>query len=540
MFRCIKVPTIVLLLSAAAWATTYYASQSGGSVSCGADGTQSTTAVGSLTGTQWAAGNTIKLCGTISASAGGTALSAQGGGSSGNPVTVLWESNGIVQAPYGSPSNGLINNGGYSYITWNGQGVGLVQNTLNGTTGASCPGGTCAESGTDSRLFYLTGGTNNIIENLTIANCYVRTSTADTFPDQTGLNGIYGASGTNYLTVAGNVMHDCGWMVSLAGASNNFIMYNNQSYNSDHGFAYGPSTDNNDNFYFHDNWFHDFANWDDTSGGNAYHHDAIHMWGSSCASGNCIVSGIYIWNNLFNGDQGIHMTSEIYFEEANNFTVVGYNNVFLQKTDTTNFPANGLSSTAGGLGVTWYNNTYIGGYPNNSTNQSCIWLSGSDVLALQNNIASSCYTLQDPNSGTTFGSGSLNHNLYANGTFEYGGTSGLSFATWQSDTGQDASPSAYFSAASSLALNGDGSLQSSSPAIGVGVNLCNTLSCTGQLAALAYDTSAGNTRTPVARPTGSTAWDIGAYQYQAAVTVPAPALGMFAWDWIWQDFVTVQ
>ena len=53
---------ILLLLCTPAFGATVFVSQSGGSVSCGADGTQSTTAQASVT---WTAGNTYKICGTI-------------------------------------------------------------------------------------------------------------------------------------------------------------------------------------------------------------------------------------------------------------------------------------------------------------------------------------------------------------------------------------------------------------------------------------------------------------------------------------------
>jgi len=46
--------------------------------------------------------------------------------------------------------------------------------------------------------------------------------------------------------------------------------------------------------------------------------------------------------------------------------------------------------------------------------------------------------------------------------------------------------------------------------IGKGLNLTST--ATGNLVPLASDTSKGNTRTPVVRPT-SGAWDAGAYQF---------------------------
>jgi hypothetical protein len=79
---------------------------------------------------------------------------------------------------------------------------------------------------------------------------------------------------------------------------------------------------------------------------------------------------------------------------------------------------------------------------------------------------------------------------------------------------------------SSPLLNADGSPQANSPVLAHGLNFMNIAS--GNLAALASDTSKGSLRTPSARPT-SGAWDIGAYSSgSASTTLPSPPAGLTA------------
>src|SRR5208283_2090657 len=101
--------------------------------------------------------------------------------------------------------------------------------------------------------------------------------------------------------------------------------------------------------------------------------------------------------------------------------------------------------------------------------------------------------------GGNVASGGLHNNIYAagagncsssgNNCFDYGSSSwfGL-FSSWQSKTGQDASPSAYVTSAG---LNSSGVPQPGSAVMNVGANL--TALCTGNMKALCTDKS-GATR----------------------------------------------
>ena len=55
---------------------------------------------GTPSGTQIGPATTVHICGTWTGAANGTLLVAQGSGSSGSPVTVLFESGAVLTAPY--------------------------------------------------------------------------------------------------------------------------------------------------------------------------------------------------------------------------------------------------------------------------------------------------------------------------------------------------------------------------------------------------------------------------------------------------------
>src|ERR1700728_1013955 len=100
-----------MLLAAQSFAVTVFASQGGGSVSCGTDGTQTTTAVASLT---WTAGNTYKLCGVITSS-----VTVGASGTLGNVITVYFESGSKISQAF-CPSSGCLNVASKNFITIDG------------------------------------------------------------------------------------------------------------------------------------------------------------------------------------------------------------------------------------------------------------------------------------------------------------------------------------------------------------------------------------------------------------------------------------
>src|SRR5215831_18269782 len=84
--------------------------------------------------TQIGPGTTVHVCGLINVAANTTALAFQGSGSSGNPVTLLFEPGAIVQAPYFPASVGGVN---------------------------ACGGGVCGQG---KSFIVIDGGTNGIVQ----------------------------------------------------------------------------------------------------------------------------------------------------------------------------------------------------------------------------------------------------------------------------------------------------------------------------------------------------------------------------------------
>src|ERR1019366_4356515 len=79
-------------------------------------------------------GTTVLLCGTFTGSAGSTLLTFQGSGTSGSPITLKFDTNALLTAPYWAGGSGAINVNSRSYVTIDGGTNGTIQNTANGTS----------------------------------------------------------------------------------------------------------------------------------------------------------------------------------------------------------------------------------------------------------------------------------------------------------------------------------------------------------------------------------------------------------------------
>jgi len=520
----------ILLLCGSAFGTTVYISQGGGSVSCGADGTQSTTAA-------WpslAAGNTYKICGNVT-----TQLMQSIPGTSGSPVSILFESNGGVSLAV-CPSNGCWDLNGSSYLTIDGgtacgpgtacasaiSGSTVVSGTASFTNTAN---GTGLADQLPSQAIYCTSCSHVEIRNLLFQNLYVDTSTSDEFNSHTSVNDVVMGGSNN--SVHDTASHDIGWALidSFQSGDTNVQFYNNFITRIDHGIVFsGPSSQiSAGSFYFYNNDIFYFSNWDDA--GDLHHHDAFHCFSGSSTGQN--FTAMYLYNNTFgngqSGASGANINSFVYIEGSTGppcgsttAPIYAFNNLFL----IDHYSTAGHFFVGSGK-VTQYNNTLISTDSNSSG--TCTTTTGGyggiGAATSQNNAIGGCFILASYTPGSWV-SGSPNYNVYGytsgNTGSDFYCSGQTSFAGWKSCAGGagDANSSAQASINVSTTT---GAPNVGSPVIGAGTNLysvCNGGAVPG-IGALCSD-AAGN-----ARPSTG-AWTAGAYN--ASGGPPLPPTGLTA------------
>jgi hypothetical protein len=456
-------------------------------------------------------GTTVHLCGTFTGAAGATFFTFQAGGTSGKVITLKFETGAILQAPYLS-SGGAINLGSHGFIVIDGGTNGLIQNTLNGTTGGRCPGGTCNQE--QETLAITTTGGNVEIKNLTIGPLYSRVS-----GDPAPAGNIYtqiqciSFSGSNVL-IHNNTLHDAGWCLQQNYRNDdNVQIYDNNIYGHDHGYAAAGADFTMQNVYFHDNHLHDFNNWDGSGG----HHDGVHAFNGS---GGRIVN-FYSYNNEFDGQQGDTMTAWIFMEgngsgtpwngnnSSSNF--YSWNDVFIGSEHDTN----GMMGILGGQ-VHIYNDTIFGG----GTGSGSVCLAdfqstGGSSVTIENSVLQNCNQIYDFDSGVS--AVTAKNNVFGNAAggneiFHWQGHSSGSSNTlsaWQAACGCDSGSQGALGGLLANLSSTTGAPSTGFIGAGIGQNLMGTAA--GSLATLADSTSAGDSRTPVKRLPMPTPWDVGAY-----------------------------
>jgi hypothetical protein len=435
-------------------------------------------------------GTTVHLCGTFTAPAGASGyLATQGSGSSGSPITILFESGAVLTATYWGGAAILVQN---DFITVNGGTNGTIQATDNGTTKANQQAG-----GTGVQL---SGASNVVIENLTIANLYVRSG----MTDANGYCGALSASGGSNIQWRNNTAHDVHWALvydATGGTTTNVeIGPGNDIYDTDHGavIAIGNGTTATiTGAYIHGNHIHDFANWDDTS--DDFHHDGVHVFDFA----NDLMTEVYVYNNLIDGDWGMYDNAGIYVESADEggtITTCGiFNNVFNQMGGAN---ASGAIADYSSNGCLQANNTVFLDAMTSEFQTSI----GSVIY---NNVGIMQSRLIEGGDGGKISASDYNDFYPApiagsNSFIAPGGVCCIdTLADWTKATGFD-----MHSITANPNLTSAFVPSAGSPVIGAGKNLYGT--CKGQpspgLGALCED-AAG-----IARP-ASGGWDMGAYQY---------------------------
>lgn len=454
------------------------------------DGSSCTSAraVSSLASGDWIAGNTIHLCGTFTYGANAASvITTQGSGSSGKPITVLFESGAVLTADYWNPSTGAININ-HSYIVIDGGANGIIQNTNNGTSLAYQ---------VDSRGIYAGTGTNVEIRNLTVKNIYQKVGAGS---DSYGTS-LYAAaaasqninihnntfSNSHYhiythfdgrtvdgITIAGNTTSGACIHVLVAGSGNNSVATN---------------------ISVHDNDISGWSPWFNPA--NSCHTDGIFLFSDGCSPAtSCSATG-NIYNNYLHGllasGTNSSPTGFLTLQTATNMNV--FNNIFVWD-----------ASSPGGSPVWIEYSTYTSYLYNNTV--TAVNGTASDqafrcrsACTLKNNVVTNF---------TIGGTGQINsdYNDFNTGsnfacTSDGGGC--MSLSSWQTQTGQD-----LHSTQGNPMLDATYHPQSGSPAIAFGADLTS-------LGISALDSD----KAGVTRP-NSGAWTAGVYQSGGTISANAP------------------
>jgi len=475
-------------------------------------------------GNQIGPGSTVHVCGTIS-----NQIIFNGSGTSGSVITLLFEPGAKLSASATVwAADSPIWFGGNSYIVINGgvANIGGTSVNLEATDNGTGLAHQLAFYGMN-----LNSSHDVEITNFGCANNYVHSSPTDTAIDADTQACVYGNPLGANISIHNSTFHDNEDGILFSVGSNgtlNLQIYNNVMYRQDHSIFTSCGTSSS-GYYVHDNHIHDPANWDTAS--NSYHHNG---WIFPYYPGQ-ICDQVYDYNNLYDGDWGVNNTSPIFFDSNGGILRNSYiyNDIFLNTNPSSPW-GNGINlipgnSAEGNGPVHAWNNTIICG-PGAGAGMR---VDGANI-DFRNNVESSCSDFYDTSNGTSSTIAAMDYNYYANlissggSAFSFltrgtnGGSLATQFSVWRTITqALSGSSESHSGQGPSAGLSASGVPGVSSPVIGAGTNLCRAISCTGGLAALASDTTAGGSRTPTARP-ATGAWDIGAYQYSGGEGGPAP------------------
>ncbi len=441
-------------------------------------------------------GTTVHLCGTINAPSGADSfLRFQGSGTSGNPITLLWETGAIVQSPVFSAAHGGIDLNGKSWVVLNGGTNGIIQNTANGTNLSNRSASTLVGN----------FGNNTTIENLSMLNVYVHTNGDGNGDSSYGMY-IRGASNTHIGPNNTMTQGDVCLLFIWDGGESNLVIDGNHFSGCNQDIEMGTANNGTTSFTnvtVSNNDATNWVNWDEP--GNGYHHNFFHPFTNR--AGSSLVGNLYIYGNNVHGDIGQHSTSFIFIENNNGGTggSMGtwyiFNNLF-HKTNHVGTGGSGLVAVLSDNGFL-LNNTFLD--DDTSSNSYVAFHPYGRGWTAENNIyKQNGYFVTADQSPIT-----ANSNVYyspgQSQPWAYVRSYASSISAWRSACGCDAA-----SVTTNPNLNSDMTLASGSPAIGFGMNLTNL-----GIAALDKD-KAGKTRPS----TG--AWDAGAYQLGSGTTSNQP------------------
>jgi len=512
---------VLLCLTAPLWGqTTRYVAQTAGTVTGGtACNGQTAITLATWNVTAESPGDITWVCGNLTVSTGTNGLVPAWSGSSGSTITINYDTGASITSP--AMGAGIYINS-LSYITINGgpscgyiSGTdvscnGKIYNTSNGSSGATCPGGTCTTQAQSYGIQIVGDSSHIIVQNMQLGPMYVRTNNTD---ETNGFGYPVQITGGTNNTVQNNYLNNgvnCLSLVYDSAGTTGFLAQNNQIANCDELIPIidaGANATGSGVIQFND--VHDTYPWD--SPDDVFHNDGYHGQQLSTGSKHSfILNGNYFH---FTQTPSAHQTSWMYASANSSSTAIG--DVFVN-----NIVVTSGSETNGGM----YQGQYASGLQIIGNTISC----GNNGLGiaedthatslyLRNNIVTGCGAMVYYDNTATIASadydlynctnGNLNGCFIAAGVFEnFGGWKGGGFDTH--GIGPTTNP----------LLNSNFTLTSSSPARSAGVNLTSSCGTTSQICTDA----AGNSRP------GSGSWDIGAYQFSAAVpTVSLSAASLY-------------
>jgi len=449
-------------------------------------------------------------------------LTVQGSGAAGNPIIIQSDSGLPVNltAPYWNATRGALYCSGQSYVTFDGNTTGVIQNSANGSLLAS----------QQQSEGIVDNCSNSTVENWTIENIYVHV-TANSSDCTSAGNCVdsqcVSINNADHVLVINNVTHDC--RVAIGFNLPNSVNYtswevsHNTIYNADHGITIGSNASNTSiaSVLVHDNEIYNGSNWDSlfASGNCDWHHDGVHVFAQGGSTD--ILNGVQIFNNYIHGlwtvtNSGSNngcFNAHIYFEA----TIINpeiYNNVMELDSGALNSPDGGyvaVRAESTGSGALVANNTFVINNAATSGPGNPVQIVDESGIMMENNLFSG--TVQGAVilvQGTT--AGTVDYNLYypiMGKYFWWQKDAFINFSAWQA-YGLD-----------THGLNGSNPMldstfrpQSGSFAINAGVNLAS-------LGIMSLNAD----KLGVQRPsTGN--WTLGAYAFGSSNMPPSPPSGL--------------
>jgi hypothetical protein len=447
-------------------------------------------------------GTTVLLCGTLTGAAGANEFTFQGGGTSGAPVTLKFDTNAVLTAPYwAGDSSGAILCTNLNYITIDGGTNGLITNSANGTSLANQA---------DSKAINFNNCSDVTIQNLSITGLYFHTGTGEDGGGTVGMS----FTGGDVVNINHNTVTDARTAIDFNFYTvTSLNIYNNTT--NDHvwgihiGDSGSASTASGVNVY-NNSVGPSFNIWNDAD--QNYHADGIFY---TCANTGASFTNSAIYNNYIHGDMSStetnghiqNSTGYIYVDGAcggaSNINI--YNNVVSHDVSgTSGAGPEGLmvlrwSSGAGTPGVNVYNNTLNVATPPYT---DCIKLGSGTAAAAKfaNNVAQGCgtgFTIPGAASQIISSTNNVWYNLARDqAAVGSGPTYYSSLSSWQG-AGYDSS-----SVSTNPNLSQTYTLGSGSSAISLGTNM-------GSLAVTNLNTDITGATRPAS---GAGNWDAGAYK----------------------------